>query len=183
MSLVPCPECAQQISERAGACPHCGCPRDPGGAQAPGPWQAALRARTPINVFAIAMMACAAVFGFSATRLGERALAAFTYSLHTFLAIAGMFFVCLLFCRRAIYHPEDLARAARAGVEIGPDQPRVAAALIAGMLLAYGGDQGLVASDQLEPTAASAGTATTGGEAQGRLTKAASSSPAANSDT
>ena len=30
MSLSRCPDCNRQVSDRAGACPHCGCPlRDP----------------------------------------------------------------------------------------------------------------------------------------------------------
>lgn len=129
------------MSEKAVACPHCGCPRegrDKGAAEDSGVWQAVLKSRTPINVFALAMMACASVFGFSATRLGEDALVAFTYSLHVFLAVAGMFFVCLLFCRSAIYHPDDLAKAKRAGVELGKDRPVVAAVLIVSMMVAYG---------------------------------------------
>jgi hypothetical protein len=27
MALAPCPECGREISDRAPACPHCGCPR------------------------------------------------------------------------------------------------------------------------------------------------------------
>src|SRR5579871_3314211 len=26
MALVPCPECGKNVSTRASACPHCGCP-------------------------------------------------------------------------------------------------------------------------------------------------------------
>jgi RNA polymerase subunit RPABC4/transcription elongation factor Spt4 len=26
MALISCPECAQQLSDRAPTCPHCGCP-------------------------------------------------------------------------------------------------------------------------------------------------------------
>ena len=26
--LITCPECGRQISDKAEACPHCGCPRD-----------------------------------------------------------------------------------------------------------------------------------------------------------
>lgn len=49
------------------------------------------------------MMACASLFGVSATQIEGHALSAFTYALHIFLAIAGMFFICLLFCRSSIY--------------------------------------------------------------------------------
>ena len=26
--MITCPECGKQISDKAAACPHCGCPRD-----------------------------------------------------------------------------------------------------------------------------------------------------------
>lgn len=26
MALIKCPECGKEISDKAGACPHCGCP-------------------------------------------------------------------------------------------------------------------------------------------------------------
>lgn len=100
-------------------------------------WQAVLKSRTPINVFALAMMACAAVFGFSSTRLEENSFEAFTYCLHMFLAVSGMFFVCLLFCRSAIYHPEDLANAKARGLEFPKDRPVVAALIIAIMITGY----------------------------------------------
>lgn len=39
MSLINCPECDREISDRAAACPHCGCPvddeSDPGGPVCP----------------------------------------------------------------------------------------------------------------------------------------------------
>ena len=144
MALQSCQDCGQQISDQAPACPHCGCPGAPGNpmgtGERPGPWSAVLRARTPINLFSLAMMACAAVLGVSATSVdGACSLIAFTYTLHVFLAITGMFFVTLLFNRGGIYHPDDLARARREG-EMDPhrDRPGVAAALIAVMLAAYG---------------------------------------------
>jgi membrane protein YdbS with pleckstrin-like domain len=43
MALVPCPECKQQLSDRAAACPHCGlalAPRAAAVAAAPVPWPA-----------------------------------------------------------------------------------------------------------------------------------------------
>jgi len=154
MALLECPDCKGEISDQASACPKCGRPRESKDALGSwtGAWQAVGKTKTPINVFALAMMACAAVFGFSATQLGENALAAFTYALHTFLAIAGMFFVILLFCRRAIYHPDDLAKAKEHGVDFGEDKPLLAAVLIGAMMIAYGGYQGLVARKQIENT-------------------------------
>lgn len=98
------------------------------------------QARTPINVFALAMMACAALLGLSATQIsGCDSRTAFTYTIHAFLAVAGMCFVTLLFCPSTIYHPRDLAQADQTRAE-GPraDRPGIAAALIMLMLLAYG---------------------------------------------
>ncbi len=96
------------------------------------------------------MMACAAVFGVSAIQVKQDSLPAFTYSLHTFLAITGMFFVILLFCRKAIYHPDDLAKAKDHGVDLGKDSPALAAVLIALMMIAYGCYQGVVGSKHMQ---------------------------------
>ncbi|MDQ8185767.1 hypothetical protein QEH53_09245 [Pelagicoccus sp. SDUM812002] len=96
-----------------------------------------MKARTPINVFALAMMACSSIFGACATQLGEDALTAFTYALHIFLAVSGMFFVCLIFCRSSIYHPDELANAQKNGLSIPPDRPVVAAILIGVMITGY----------------------------------------------
>ncbi|MEH6652086.1 MAG: hypothetical protein V7707_18845 [Motiliproteus sp.] len=76
----------------------------------------------------------------SATQVvSDNALTAFTYSLHTFLAVTGMFFVTILFCRKGVYHPDDLAKAKRDGLsDMGDDKPVVAAVLIGLMMLAYG---------------------------------------------
>lgn len=47
--------------------------------QATSPWSAVTRSRTPINVFAIAIIACAAILGASATQIkGPESLIAFT---------------------------------------------------------------------------------------------------------
>lgn len=142
MPLISCPDCDHSISDQAPACPNCGRPTGNIKSSAKsGAWQAVVKSRTPINVFALAMMACASVFGFSATNMEEDALKAFTYSLHVFLALSGMFFVCLLFCRSAIYHPEDLAKAKQQGVTFGKDRPVLAAVLIGGLILIYGAYQ------------------------------------------
>ncbi len=97
----------------------------------------------PINVFALAMMACAAVLGVSSTSVDNTfALKAFTYSLHIFLAVSGMFFATILFCRKGLYHPDDLVVAKRAGVDdLGNDNPVVAAVIICLIVLAYGSYQ------------------------------------------
>ncbi|MBD5778829.1 hypothetical protein IEN85_04950 [Pelagicoccus sp. NFK12] len=137
MPTQPCPECGEALSPKAASCPHCGYPQEDGPKPRAGGWQAASRARTPINVFALAMMACASLFGVSATQIEGHALSAFTYALHIFLAIAGMFFICLLFCRSSIYHPEELARAKKDGLEIPPDRPVLAAILIGVMIIGY----------------------------------------------
>ena len=36
MALISCPECNRQISDRAAACPHCGCPSSQFGVSSPG---------------------------------------------------------------------------------------------------------------------------------------------------
>jgi nitrate reductase gamma subunit len=100
-------------------------------------------------VFALAMMACAAVFGASATLLKENSLSAFTYSLHTFLAVTGMFFLTLLFCRKAIYPPSDLVWAMKHKVDLGSDRPVLAAVLIGIMLVFYGYYQGFIAPEEV----------------------------------
>jgi hypothetical protein len=103
-------------------------------------WNTVTKSRTPINVFALAMMACSAILGISATRVDEIcSLTAFTYTLHIFLAVSGMFFATILFCRKGIYHPEDLAKAKHAGVDdLGQDRPVIAAVLICIMVIGYG---------------------------------------------
>ena len=74
---------------------------------------AANKVRTPINVFAIAMMACASVLGGSATMIdGCYSLTAFTYTIHAFIAVSGMFFLTLLFCRKEYITPKTWMRSA-----------------------------------------------------------------------
>ena len=85
------------------------------------------------------MMSCSAILGMSATQVeNTNSLDAFTYTLHTFMAVTGMFFVTILFCRKGVYHPDDLANAKRDGIDLGEDRPVIAAVLIALMLFAYG---------------------------------------------
>ena len=141
MALINCPECENRISEHASACPQCGNPiasSEEDKSASKGAWRAVIKSKTPINIFALAMMASASIFGMSATQLGEDSLTGFTYSLHIFLAIAGMFFVCLIFCPRVIYHPEDLVKAKKGGVDLGTSRPLTAAILISLMILLYG---------------------------------------------
>lgn len=141
MPLDPCPDCEENVSSRAESCPRCGCPlteSDEIGGGRKGAWNAVLKSRTPINVFALAMMACASILGVSAVNLDTDALVGFTYTLHIFLAVSGMFFVCLIFCPRSMYHPDDLVRAQKEGVELERNRPVVAASLIGVMLVAYG---------------------------------------------
>ncbi|QYZ65078.1 MAG: hypothetical protein HPY30_03145 [Gammaproteobacteria bacterium (ex Lamellibrachia satsuma)] len=100
-----------------------------------------MQARTPINVFALAMMACAAILGASATQVtGCDARTAFTYTIHAFLAVAVMFFVTLLFYRKGIYHPLDLVNVKDVGKDkkdLNKDRPEVAAVIICLMLIGY----------------------------------------------
>lgn len=142
MSLIKCSECGQEISDKASMCVKCGCPVTDT-AKASGNlnplWDAVTKARTPINVFALAMMACAAVLGYSATKVsGCDARTAFTYTIHAFLAVSGMFFSAILFCRKGIYHPEELGKARREVLDdLGKDRPVIAAMIIILMLAGY----------------------------------------------
>ncbi|MBT8126632.1 MAG: hypothetical protein KJP15_04060 [Gammaproteobacteria bacterium] len=142
MRLSKCTECGHDVSNKAAACIHCGHPNDmmtrPHAPLATA-WNAVTTSRTPINVFALAMMACSAILGASATQIDNACdLTAFTYTLHIFLAISGMFFATILFCRKGMYHPEDLAKAKQAGVEdLGHDKPMIAAIFICLMVGGY----------------------------------------------
>ena len=147
MAMTQCEDCGKPVSDQAQMCVHCGCPiadtekQDCENAGATSSaWQAAMRAKTPINIFAIAIMCCSAILGMSAAGVdSENSLIAFTYTLHTFLAVTGMFFVTLLFCRKGIYHPDDLAKAQRDGVkDLGQDRPILAVILIVLMMIGYG---------------------------------------------
>ena len=103
-------------------------------------WNAVTKTKTPINVFALAMMACASVLGASATQIADcYSHSAFTYTIHSFIAISGMFFLAILFCRKGIYHPEDLDKVRPETLrDLGKDRPIIAAILIAAMMVAYG---------------------------------------------
>ncbi len=141
MAMIQCENCGYALSEQAVNCVQCGHPQhEKAQGETPSAWSAVTRSKTPINLFAIAMMSCAAILGMSAVTIdNEYALIAFTYTLHIFLAVTGMFFITILFCRKAIYHPEDLAKAKEAGLDdLGNDNPVLAAILIGGMLLIYG---------------------------------------------
>ena len=142
MSLIKCPECDHDVSDEASACLYCGHPINTAPQQRPplsDAWSAVTTSRTPINVFALAMMACAAILGASSTQIDNICdLTAFTYTLHVFLALCGMFFVMILFSRKGIYHPQDLARAKQASNDdLGNDKPIVAAVLICLMIGGY----------------------------------------------
>jgi hypothetical protein len=145
MTLIECPVCEEELSSQAHTCCHCGHPlkeQSSSSSNNDNAWNAATRAKTPINVFALAMMTCASILGVFATQIGEgneEALTAFTYTLHIFLAVCGMFFATILFCRKGIYHPMEVAKARQAGGEdLGQDRPMVAALLILFMVLGYG---------------------------------------------
>lgn len=144
MAMINCEDCDQPISNKADNCLHCGCPvaanDSPTKQKINSAWGAVSRSKTPINLFAIAMMCCSSVLGLSATQINSpTALIAFTYTLHVFMAVTGMFFVTILFCRKGVYHPDDLAKARRDGItnELGTDRPLLAAILIVMMMSAY----------------------------------------------
>lgn len=142
MSLIKCNDCGQEISDEARACIKCGRPQsisEEAPTEPPRIWDAVIKAKTPINIFALAMMACASVLGYSATKItGCEALTAFTYTIHAFLAVSGMFFLAILFCRQGIYHPGDLSKLSPDTVKhLGQDRPGIAALLIVAMILAY----------------------------------------------
>jgi len=142
VSLVNCPDCGREVSEQASACVNCGRPlgqKDSTG-NAVSLWAAVTKTKTPINVFALAMTVCASVLAHSATNIEScYASVAFTYTIHAFLAVSGMFFLAILFCRNGVYHPRDLEKidpAVRS--KLGEDRPIAAAVLISLMLFGYG---------------------------------------------
>jgi hypothetical protein len=155
MAIITCLDCSHEISDEAAICVYCGRPNSPNGKgdSINSPWGSVNAAKTPINVFALAMMACTAVLGASAPFIdSEFSLGAFKYSIHAFLAVTTMFFLSLLFCRKGIYHPSDLGNAKTEVLkEMGKDEPRLAAAIIFIMLLAYGGYQYQASRDKPEP--------------------------------
>ena len=137
MSTKKCPDCDHVVSELALACVNCGRLTDYGIKKhensSSSMWDVITRLRAPINVFAFAMMTAAAVFGmYSVDVIADTDLKAFAFSLHVFLAIAGMFFVTLLYCPGRIYHPNDLN-----GYKFEQDRPDIAAAIIVTMLVLY----------------------------------------------
>ena len=145
MNLVDCPVCTEKVSDQAVTCCHCAHPLKtdaPDTSKNTSAWQTVSKAKTPINVFAIAMMISASILGIRGSFLEKdnlQALQGFTYSLHIFLAVCGMFFMVLLFCRQAMYHPDALARAKQSGFSnFGEDRPLVAAIFIVLMVVAYG---------------------------------------------
>ncbi len=142
MSQIKCPDCDHDVSNEAPSCIYCGHPIKAvfrKRSSLNNGWTAVTKSRTPINVFALAMMACAAILGGSSTQIDNVCnLTAFTYTLHIFLALCGMFFATILFSRKGIYHPEDLAKAKQAGLDdLGHDKPFVAAILICLMVAGY----------------------------------------------
>ena len=143
MSLINCLDCGQEVSELAEKCVNCGRPLVDA-KESPNKsshiWSAVTKAKTPINIFALAMMACASVLGYSATQItGCDSRVAFTYTIHAFLAVSGMFFLAILFCRKGIYHPEDLNEVKPEVLkDLGKDRPIIVAVLIFIMLSAYG---------------------------------------------
>ncbi len=151
MALINCPDCNKEISDQASSCIQCGRPmmtEVEGTSQSDdryqqhlvAGWNTVTKARTPINVFTFGMMSCSAILGLSAMGIDNTFdLTAFKYTLHIFLALSGMFFVTILFCRKGIYHPEDLARAKEAGVtDLGKDKPELAVLSVVLVLLFYG---------------------------------------------
>lgn len=70
-------------------------------------WAELIRAiRSPLNVFALTVLVCNAVFALAAAKLNS--LTAFTYSMHLFLGIVGAFTLIALWSPRTLYHPEDI---------------------------------------------------------------------------
>lgn len=143
MSLIKCLECEHEISDQAEICVKCGYPlnvKEPSDNSKSMLWHAVVKTKTPINVFALAMMACASILGASATQITDcYSHSAFTYTIHSFIAVSGMFFLAILFCRKGVYHPEDLDKVKPEILNVlGIDRPLLAAGLIASMMIAYG---------------------------------------------
>ncbi|MCP3869057.1 MAG: hypothetical protein GY703_13335 [Gammaproteobacteria bacterium] len=143
MSLIKCADCDHDISDQAAMCLNCGRPilqMEESPTKPTQLWNAVIKARTPINIFALAMMTCASILGYSATEIeGCHARTAFTYTIHAFLAVCGMFFLAILFVRKGIYHPDDLGKVKTDVLrDLGVDRPGIPAVLITLMLIGYG---------------------------------------------
>lgn len=166
MDVKKCSECGQDLARDAILCIKCGHPMSDTAvplSKTDQMWNAVIKARTPINIFALAMMACAAVLGVSAVHVDNcHARIAFTYTLHAFMAVAGMFFLTLLFVKRGLYHPEDLNKVNPAILEkFGRERSGIAAAIIVVMLFGYAIYQFEKKPNCIDEIAAAHGQATT----------------------
>jgi len=64
---------------------------------------------TPLKFFGLASILCLPVFSIAATFVRDRlSYDAFIYTLHTYLAVVGMFALISLFSPRSLYHPREL---------------------------------------------------------------------------
>jgi len=70
-------------------------------------WAELIKAiRSPLNVFALTVLVCNAVFALAAANLNS--VEAFTYSMHLFLGIVGAFTLIALWSPGTLYHPDDI---------------------------------------------------------------------------
>jgi predicted ferric reductase len=122
MSLVKCFECGQEISDQAEICVKCGRPLDARGKSNSNKsmlWNAVTKTKTPINIFALAMMACASVLGASATQItGCYSHSAFTYTIHSFIAISGFFSWLFYFAGKEYITPKISTKSGLKHLEI-----------------------------------------------------------------
>lgn len=64
---------------------------------------------TPLKFFGLAAILCLPVFSVAAAKVSTQfSYDAFIYTLHTYLAVVGMFTLVSLFSPRSLYHPKEL---------------------------------------------------------------------------
>lgn len=73
--------------------------------------------KSPMSVFGLAMLLCNAVFAISAAFMED--INAFTYAIHTFLAIVFAFVGIAVWSPRSLYHPAELQ-----GIEKDLNEPK-----------------------------------------------------------
>lgn len=64
---------------------------------------------TPLKFFGLVAMLCLPVFSLAAANVRDKlSYDAFIYTLHTYLAVVGMFALISLFSPRSLYHPKEI---------------------------------------------------------------------------
>ena len=91
---------------------------------------------TPLKFFGLVAILCLPVFSIAAANVRDKlSFYAFIYTLHTYLAVVGVFALICLFSPRSLYHPKELLEIH--DPKLLPKQHPVAACVIALVALAF----------------------------------------------